>query len=90
VLVASPRGHSRGPAVAAAYLVLRKGVSLRDALARVRRARPTSRINAGFFEALQRLEPAPTVTLAEYRRTHVRLWQGGGGGTSSDDSDGPD
>ena len=93
VLVASPRGYSRAPAVCAAYLMHTERLTLRDALAAVAKARPTARVNVGFFETLQREEArvhasaqqAPSVSLGDYRRAQVRIWSGEPASSSDED-----
>jgi len=58
VLVCSFRGRSRAAAVAVAQLMLLAGLSLRDAVTRVARARPGAAPNPGFARALVALEAA--------------------------------
>lgn len=88
--MASPRGRSRGPAVAAAYLVKHGGLTLQAAFLCLTRARPATHINAGFFEALQRLEMrllgTSSVTLRDYRRMQPRIWDGVGASSSDEDA----
>jgi protein-tyrosine phosphatase len=49
-------GVSRSAAVVASYLVREEGMSLREALAVLVRARPAVRPNDGFIEQLQEVE----------------------------------
>ena len=58
VLVHCQMGKSRSATLAAAYVVKELGVSWRDALARVQRARPTAAPNTGFLKALRAYELA--------------------------------
>ncbi len=55
-LVVCAAGVSRSCALVAAHLMLREEASLREALGRVRAARPVARPNRGFLEQLLRLE----------------------------------
>jgi len=80
VLVVSPRGLSRAPAVCVAFLVKQRPMTLRDAYAAVKAARPTIKINVGFFECLMEYEKSlramaePSMTLQDFRRGLIKLW----------------
>ncbi|KAG6844253.1 hypothetical protein H0H87_008425 [Tephrocybe sp. NHM501043] len=56
ILIHCSAGISRSPTIAVAFLVKVCGLTLKDALGRVVRARPVVRPNAGFFDQLKRLE----------------------------------
>ena len=56
VLVHCVAGMSRSAAVVVAYLVLHGGRSLVEAMGEVKTARPAAHPNAGFWEALRRIE----------------------------------
>lgn len=56
VLVHCVAGVSRSPAMLAYYLMQDEGMSLREALARLVRARPAVRPNEGFLRQLKELE----------------------------------
>ena len=56
VLVHCMAGVSRSPAVLAYYLMREEGMSLRDALGTIARARPATRPNDGFLRQLRELE----------------------------------
>jgi len=49
-------GISRSPMVVAAYLMRRRGMSLREALGQIVQVRPQVSPNAGFLEQLKELE----------------------------------
>lgn len=75
VLVHCVAGVSRSASVVAAYLVAHHGLSLADAMARVKRARPVAHPNAGFWRALVNIEreargSAGSVTLEEVEALH--------------------
>uniref|UniRef100_A0A7S2EFX3 Uncharacterized protein n=2 Tax=Ditylum brightwellii TaxID=49249 RepID=A0A7S2EFX3_9STRA len=55
-LIHCAKGESRSVAVAAAWLMLRRGLTLQDALAKVKRARPNANPNLGFVAALHAIE----------------------------------
>lgn len=52
MLVHCYMGRSRSVTLVVAYLMARKALPLRDALALVRRVRPQARPNAGFYQEL--------------------------------------
>lgn len=56
ILVHCAAGISRSPAVVAAYLMKRKGMTLRAALGQIVRARPCVSPNAGFMRQLREME----------------------------------
>ncbi|XP_072300244.1 dual specificity protein phosphatase 19-like [Eucyclogobius newberryi] len=56
VLVHCNTGVSRAPAVVIGYLMLRGGLSFKDALSLVQTARPNSAPNPGFMEQLQKYQ----------------------------------
>jgi atypical dual specificity phosphatase len=75
VLVHCVAGVSRSASVVAAYLVAHHGLSLADAMARVKRARPVAHPNAGFWRALVNIEreargSAGSVTLKDVEALH--------------------
>lgn len=55
-LVHCAQGKSRSAAVCAAWLISRKGLSLQDAMAKIRIVRPEIRPNLGFLAALRAIE----------------------------------
>jgi protein-tyrosine phosphatase len=64
-LAATPRGSvmihcgfgvSRSPTIAISYLMKRRGSTFADALAQVRKTRPSAQPNPGFVKQLQSLE----------------------------------
>jgi len=56
ILVHCSAGISRSPMVVAAYLMRRRGMSLREALSQIIQVRPQVSPNAGFLEQLKELE----------------------------------
>ncbi|KAF9498175.1 phosphatases II [Pleurotus eryngii] len=56
ILVHCSAGISRSPTVVAAYLMKRRGMSLKEALGRIVRVRPQISPNAGFLRQLKELE----------------------------------
>jgi atypical dual specificity phosphatase len=56
ILVHCSAGISRSPMIVAAYLMKRKGMTLRAALGQIIRVRPRISPNAGFLEQLKEME----------------------------------
>lgn len=79
VLIKSPRGVSRAATLCVGYLVHQQNFTLRDAFNHVKRQRPNTRPNVGFFAQLMEFELERTgvssMTLADYRRSSLKLWK---------------
>lgn len=79
VLIKSPRGISRAATLCIGYLVHQRNFTLRDAFNHVKRQRQSTRPNVGFFAQLMGFEleccNTSTMTLADYRRTSMKLWK---------------